>query len=88
MTGPAVVEERCRCCDLPSYSCGSSIENRMRIEEAQRRVLFLAEPSVVRAQYPGRCVDCSDPFRVGDPIRHDDLLGGWVAQLCCGEDPS
>lgn len=87
MTTLADVAARCVCCDLPLYSCGRTVEARQRAERAELRVVLLEQPGVTRAQYPGRCAICHEPVAPGDPIRPGRDEGGWVGQLCCGEDP-
>lgn len=71
---------RCDCCDLPVESCGRAVEARQRQELANARSQALALYGWFRAQYAGRCSQCGEPFKEGDPICAID--GGYKSYCC------
>ncbi|MGH3416382.1 MAG: hypothetical protein ACRDSS_07935 [Actinocrinis sp.] len=64
-------EERCGCCDLPTYSCGKAKETAQRhTQDAERRTLIRA----------GQRFDVDALIRyAGD--------GGWRAECCADGAP-
>lgn len=79
---PAATDERCDCCDLPSYSCGKSREAEQRREQQRHRAQLL-ERGWISAQFPGSCEHCREPFRSGVLIR-PVANSGWRAECCAG----
>lgn len=82
VTPVAATDERCGCCDLPSYSCGRTRETGQR-REWQRTRAQLLERGWISAQYRGCCAHCREPFRPGALIRQV-VKSGWRAECCAG----
>jgi len=76
------VTARCDMTDLLVQEC-SHCTGRDGGETAERRrkARLLADPSVIKAQYPGACSNCGEGFLAGEPIR-SDWHGGWDAWCC------
>jgi hypothetical protein len=69
-------EDRCECCDLPTYSCGRALER-----QARRARAGYGRP----ARYAGRCGGCGERFDEGDLIMPGPGPGEpWQAVACCG----
>lgn len=78
-----MTDERCSCCDLPSYSCGSAAVKQEKLELDARRTALLSGSKYLMARFPGRCGSCQEwTVQAGDPIIAVDGLG-WVGALCC-----
>lgn len=73
---------RCDCCDLPVESCGRAIERRAEQEDANARWQALALYGWFRARFPGSCIDCGEPFKIGTPISYDAERDGYRAYCC------
>jgi len=73
---------RCTCCDLPVESCGRAVEVRQRREDANARSQALSLYGWFRAQFPGSCVVCREPFAIGDPISYDSEREGYKSYCC------
>lgn len=78
-----MAEERCDCCDLPTYLCGKAAETRQRQEEHAVRQRELMEPGVTAAKWPVRCAGCNTNYPAGTPIRRTE--DGWTVVSCCGD---
>lgn len=70
--------ERCTLTDLPPGMCSHC----RKIPEPEPERRDLGRPFA--AAYPGRCVDCDEPFDAGDRIRADGE-GGYLGP-CCAEE--
>ncbi|MGH7687802.1 MAG: hypothetical protein ACREN2_13445 [Candidatus Dormibacteria bacterium] len=78
-------EQRCECCDLPTYSCGKAKEAAQRhAQDAERRALVRA--GWIPAHYRGFCVRCGQPFNADALIRYAGN-GSWRAECCADGAP-
>lgn len=66
---------RCDCCDLPTESCGKSIEQAQRKADASR-VSGMMQRGYVQAQFFSKCSECGDSINKGDPIKMS--ADGWA----------
>ena len=78
-----MTEERCECCDLPSYSCGRAAQQAARSADRAERAAALAAPGTFPAQFAGPCPGCGERLSEGDPIRRDPARDRWAGALCC-----
>jgi hypothetical protein len=84
-----VTEERCERTELIKSQCAHCLghaDPAVDVEPERRRFDRGAGGPTIDASYPGRCPECDEPIRVGDPIT---LTGGvsntatyWVCAGC------
>lgn len=74
-------EERCELWDLPKTGC-----YHCKIGSTRGPIKEVLDHSdlVIPAKYPGKCVECSNPFKVGDVIKRTPL--GWISECCLSSD--
>lgn len=76
-------EDRCECCDLPSYSCGKTKEKQLIREDKQLRGRLLRSGhGWFTSSWGGKCIQCREWFPPGTPLRRSEAPEGYRAYCC------
>ena len=75
-------DELCTCCELPLAQCGKAAEVRQRAAEHKARTDLLAKLGWFESRYDGKCSQCGEWFKAGDPIHRGARHDTWISSCC------